>query len=188
MIEINLLPPELKIKKQRFLDLEPKIFLKLSLLFLGLLVFVHLYLAVWGIFKGSQFSRLNGEWQKLAPQRKELDKFKQDYEFLSQDSRVIQQLALQRINWSEKLNKLSLSLPSGVWFNEITISRKDFTLKGSAVSLKKDEMSLINRFIQGLKNDAEFFKDFNALELNSFQVKTVGGYDTVEFILQATLK
>jgi Tfp pilus assembly protein PilN len=188
MIEINLLPQELKIKKQKSLDLEPKIFLKIFLLFLGLLIMAHMYLVVWGIFKGYQFYRLNAEWQKLSPQRKELDKFKQEYEFLSQDSRIIQQLAGQRINWSEKLNKLSLSLPSGVWFNEITLLRKDFTLKGSAVSLKKDEMSLINRFMQDLKNDAEFFKDFSTLELNSFQVKNVGGYDTVEFILQATLK
>ncbi len=188
MIEINLLPRELKIKKQKSFGIAPEIYLYFIPAFFGLLILTHICLPGWGILKNYQLSRLNAEWQRLTPQRKELDKFKQEYEFLSQDTRVSQQLAAQRINWSEKLNKLSLNLPSGVWFNEISVSRKDFVLKGAAVSLKKEEMRLINNFMQSLKNDTAFFKDFNTLELNSFQVKTVGGYDTVEFILQGTLK
>jgi Tfp pilus assembly protein PilN len=101
---------------------------------------------------------------------------------------MIQQLIGQRINWAEKLNKLSLNLPSGVWFNEIQVNSKEFILKASVISLQKEEMNLINAFIDNLKNDKDFFKDFNNLELNSAQKRVIGGYDVTDFILVGILK
>jgi len=136
--------------------------------------------------KNYQLGSLNKKWEALMPERKLLEEYGTGSESLSDDDSVIRHLTKQRILWSEKLNKLSLGLPSGVWFNEITLSPKDVIIKGSVVSLQKEAINQINRFISFLKNDASFSKDFEKWELTSVQTRVVGGYDIEDFSLVGT--
>ena len=190
MIEINLLSEESKVKTKRIgkVSIESKYFLYLIPLVFAVLIFVHICLAAVGIAKSFQFSQLNSKWKKLKPQREQLNNLKKGYDVVTSGAKVMQELNSRRLNWSEKLNRLSQDLPSGIWFNEILVSRKDFALKASVVSLQKEEMSLINKFIDSLKNDMRFLSDFDKLELGLVQKKSVGGYDVVDFILTAKLK
>ena len=190
MIEINLLSEEPKVKTKRIgkVSIESKYFLYLIPLVFAVLIFVHICLAAVGIAKSLQFSQLNSKWKKLKPQREQLNNLNKEYDVVTSGAKVIQEMNSRRLNWSEKLNRLSQDLPSGIWFNEILASRKDFALKASVVSLQKEEMSLINTFINSLKNDARFLRYFDKLELGSVQKKSIGGYDVVDFILTAKLK
>lgn len=191
MIEINLLPEELKIKttaQKAGLGIDMKHILYVIPLVFSILICVHIYLAILNITKNSQLRILDNKWRSLEPQRKILDNFNREYAVISSDSLAIKQIIEQRINWAQKLNKLSLYLPSGIWFNEISVSGKDFILQGSVVSLQKDEMSLIKKFIDSLEDDAAFFNDFNTIELSSVQKKTIGTYDVVDFVLTSTVK
>lgn len=190
MIEINLLPQELKVKpkKDAAIGIEPAQFLYIIPIVFSVLICVHLYLGLIGIVKSQQLRALNNKWNVLSPERKLLEDFRMAYDAVSQDAKTVQQLTAQEINWSQKLNYLSLNLPYGIWFNEITLTQKDLILKGSVISLKKEEMSLINKFIESLKNDTGFFKDFKNLELSSVQRTQVSGYDVVTFALVGTLK
>ena len=188
MIEINLLPQELRTRREKPSGFDPKYFLYTAVGAVGLLIAVQLLLFVAGIVRSSQLVVLSANWKKMEPQRKELEAFKLQYDTLSKDAQVLQQLAAKRISFSEKLNKLSLNLPSGIWFNELTVSPDEFVLKGSAISQEKMEMALINQFISALKKDTGFFRDFATLDLNSFQVKNIGGYDTLDFLLTGTWK
>jgi len=190
MIEINLLPEESKVKTKRIgkVSIESKYFLYLIPLVFAVLILVHICLAAVGIAKNFQFSQLNSKWKKLEPQKELLNNLKKEYDVVASGAKVMQELDSRRLNWSEKLNRLSQDLPSGIWFNEILVSRKDFVLKASVVSLQKEEMSSINKFIDSLKNDTRFLRDFDKLELGSVQKKSVGGYDVVDFILTAKLK
>ena len=190
MIEINLLPEELKVKTKRLgkVSIESKYFLYLIPLVFAVLILAHICLAAVGIVKSLQFSQLNNKWKKLQPQRELLNNLKKGYDVVASNAKLIQELNSRRLNWSEKLNRLSQDLPSGIWFNEILVSRKGFVLKASVVSLQKEEMSLINKFMDSLKNDTRFLIDFNKLELGLVQKKSVGGYDVVDFILTAKLK
>lgn len=190
MIEINLLSPELKVKGKKF-DLKSiklKHPLYVALLLLGLLICLHICLVLLGIVKHYQFNMLNKKWQNLKPQIKILEEFNKEHKTSLIDVKAMQKLITERINWAEKLNKLSLSLPNGVWFNDLSLSKNELILKGSVISLQKEELGLINQFMNNLKNDAGFFKAFNQLELGSAQRKTISGYDIVEFVLKGTLK
>ncbi len=189
MIEINLLPEELKPKTRKIgkVSIKSKSFLYLFPLVFAVLILVHICLAAGAIVKISQFSILNNKWKKLQPQRELLNNLKKEYDVLASTAKLIEELNSRRNNWSEKLNRLSLDLPSGIWFNEITVSQKEFVLKASAVSLQKEEMSLINKFIESLKNNTAFTRGFNNLELSSVQRKSIVGYDVVDFILTAKL-
>lgn len=193
MIEINLIPEELKgkagaKKAGAGIGIESKYLLYIIPAVLAILVCTHLYLAVSNLLKSNQLRSLNRKWQELEPQRKTLEVSTKEQALISQDAREIQQLTKERIIWSQKLNKLSLLLPSGVWFNEISVTAKDFTLQGSVVSLQKEEVNLIKKLIDNLREDADFFKDFNSLELGSVQKKTVGSYDIADFILAGKIK
>ena len=199
MIEINLLPEELKIKTKtknlehstvtKTASFNPEqLFIYAVPVLLGVLVCVHVYLAVIAISKSSQLVTLNRKWIELEPQKKALDEFNSEYSSTSEDASVAQLLTNKRILWAQKLNKLSLNLPSGVWFNEVTISAKDIVIQGSVISLQKEEVNLINKLLENLKIDNEFSKDFVSFELSSVQKRNVGGYDIADFILTGVLK
>jgi len=190
MIEINLLPEEGKVKTRRIgkISIESKYLLYLVPIVFAVLILVHICLAALGIVKSLQFSQLDNKWKRLEPQRELLNNFKKEYDVVTSGAKVIQELNSRRLNCAEELNRLSLNLVSGIWFNEILLSRKDFVLKASVVSLQKEEMSLINKFIDSLKKDTCFLRDFDSLEFGSVEKKSVGVYDVVDFIVTAKPK
>lgn len=199
MIEINLLPEELRIKsKEKTLEQvvattmtgfsQDELFIYAIPALLALFVLAHLYFAVIGIAKGGQLASLKRKWTSLEPQKKILDEFNQQYSALSQDAGLAQLLINQRILWAQKLNKLSLNLPSGVWFNDISLAKQSLTIQGSVISLKMEELNLISRLLDSLKADNDFFKDFASLELSSVQKRSIGSYDVADFVLTGTLK
>jgi len=193
MIEINLLPPELRSKAKRAEVVKPTGKQPVYLLYiipalLAILVCVHVYVAVTDAVNGRQLSSLNDKWKSLEQRRKEVAEFKKEFDAATNNINTIQQLTGQRINYAEKLNKLSLYLPKGVWFVDLVLDQKNMVLKGSVVSLQKEEFNLINGFIDSLKKDYGFIKDFNSLELSSIQRRVIVAYDIVDFILTGTQK
>jgi Tfp pilus assembly protein PilN len=187
MIEINLLSPEQKERAKRA-QAGPPYYLYVIPLVLGIFVLVHVGLALLSISRNYQLASLNATWKRLEPQRKEVDIFKQERSLVSQDASTIQQLTEKRVNWAQKLNRLSMDLPSGMWFSEISVAPADFILKCSVISLQKEEVALANKFLGNLMNDALFFKDFNSLELGPLKRKVLGGYEVVDFMLSGSLK
>ncbi len=189
MIKINLLPEELKLKAAKETkELSAKKLLLVFPAIAAVLILVHLVLGLVCLVRGSQLTILNAQWQRLAPQRKQVEGARKDLETRLQDIQAAQQIIAQRQDWAPKLLSLSVNLPSGVWFNELILARGDFTLRCSVVSLEKEEMGLLSSFIEGLKKDALFSKDFSGIELGSIQVRTAGVYEVTDFILSGKLK
>ena len=191
MIEINLLPEELRanLKKQnKSLNFSASKLLLVIPLLLGILIFAHIYLTIVSIAKYNHYNTMNKAWKKLEPQRKILEGLGNDNALLSETAKNIKKLADIRLIWAEKLNKLSAGLPSGIWFNEISLSNKELVVKASAVSLQNDAMSLIARLIDNLKKDAGFFNGFNSLELGPVQHRNIGSYDIADFTISGALK
>jgi len=193
MITINLLPEEFKVSlknegagfKFAFREIY---FVYLLPALLCVLLCVHIFLVLFTVVKGTQLTVLSNKWAGLSVQRKELDAFMQTHAAFSQDALILAQLSSQRINWAEKLNKLSLNLPSGVWFIDLAINSREFILKGSVISLQKEEMGLIHKLLSSLQNDTEFANDFDNLELSSVQNRAVGGYEVADFTLTGAIK
>jgi len=67
------------------------------------------------------------------------------------------------------------------------IDVQHFSEAGELISLQKEEMNLLNKFIDSLKKDNMFFKDFSALDLSSVQIRSLGGYDILDFSLTGIL-
>ncbi|MFH0827327.1 MAG: hypothetical protein V1923_05550 [Candidatus Omnitrophota bacterium] len=191
MIEINLLPEELKAKassRKNRVTIEVKYFACLIPLTLALLLLVHIYLGVLLAAKHNQIAGLNKRWLSLEPEKKQLEIFNKENSLQTQDSSAIKAWMDERVVWSEKLAALSNSLLPGIWFTELSVNTKDFTLRASVVSLQKEEMDIIKEFIDLLKTDTAFFKNFSSLELGSVQRRTIGSFDVLDFTLAGTLR
>jgi Tfp pilus assembly protein PilN len=199
MIEINLLPEELRSKIKGRLssgakDAAHSVLLQERLLLYlipGILVFLilaHLYLTVLLLTKNAEFASLNRKWIALAPQRKALEEFNRDFSGQEQYSGFLQQQAARRMLWAQKLNELSRQLPAGIWFNEISMHGTNLTVRGSVISLEKNEVGLLNKLLDNLKATSAFARDFSGFELNNLQKRTVGGYDIADFVIVGTLK
>jgi Tfp pilus assembly protein PilN len=186
MIEINLLPDELRIKSKKF-EVDTKYLVYLVPLLLCILVPINVILGVIGLSKGYQYAALSRTWKSLETQRRSVDVFRKEHDISSVDTKAVQQLMAQRLNVAEKLNKLSLFLPNGIWFDEVSFAHKAFTLRGTVVSLKKEEMALINKFLDSLKTDAGFVKFLSGVELGSVQRSVIGGYDVVDFVFTGNI-
>lgn len=188
MIEINLLPEEAKIKlKKHASSAAAKQVYKVISLVVALVILVHLGLFAALTVKNMQYNSLNKKWKTLRPQLESVEEFRgSGGSYVGGDA--IQQLVAKRVNWGIKLNKLSLNLPNGVWFNELFVTGKNFKINGSVVSLQKDEMGMINQFIDNLKKDSGFYSDFTNLELNSADSEEIGGYQVTNFGISGTLK
>lgn len=199
MIEINLLPEESRVKtKERASEQatvksgpgfnQEMLFIYALPVILALFVLAHLYFGILSIVKTGQLTTLNKKWMDLAPQKKIVDEFNQVYLAASLDAGLTQLLLKQRVLWAQKLNKLSLDLPSGVWFNEIALAKQNITIQGSVISLKMDELNLMNQLLDSLKADNEFFKDFASFQLSNVQKRVIGSYDISDFVLQGVLR
>ncbi len=197
MIEVNLLPEELRnrvIKPVKpavsgnLLKPGPQLFILSIPLIFALLITIHIFIGLAGIVRSVRLNSLKGKWEKVALQRKALEDFNAEHALVSGDAQAIQRLTLDRVGWSEKLYKLSLSLPAGVWFELVSVSGKDFYLRGKAVTVDKTEVSLIRNFVDEIKNQPQFVKNFNSLELTSIQKGIIGAYEVADFSLTGSLK
>lgn len=185
--EINLLPEEFK-KGNKNTASKTNYLVYLIPLFTAIILFLHFFLAVFTILQSSQLNSLNKKWLILQPQKKLLEDLKQKSSLLSADAKIIQELTNQRITWAEKLNKLSLCLPSGIWFNEISFENTTFILRAAVISLEQKDMELINKFLNNLKTDVAFYNKFINLKLDSVEKKVRGGYEISQFIIAGILQ
>ncbi len=187
MVEINLLPEELRAKKAKT-GLDAKYLLYILPLLFVLIILLHIYLMAMLVTKSYQFNLLNKTWDGLESDRKKLEGLKKESSMLLKDTKTIEDLVAKRISWAEKLNKLSLELPSGIWFNEVSAGDKELLIKASVISLQKEEINLINTFLDKLKMDSVFYSDFERFELGPMQRKNIGGYEVVDFTVTGKLK
>jgi Tfp pilus assembly protein PilN len=198
MIEINLLPEEkrVKIRKAAAAPGKPAVPVSESLKKLvyvvpaavGILMVVHAYLAFSQVSLSVALGSLAGKVQSFQPQMKNIAGFKVKFESFTQDEKIMQELAKANINWAEKLNRLSLDLPPGIWISDLSASSAQLIVKCSVVSLDTDPVELINRFISALKDDPDFFNDFSSFDLGSVQKRTAGNYEVADFAVTLEVK
>ncbi|MCU0666140.1 MAG: PilN domain-containing protein [Candidatus Omnitrophica bacterium] len=187
MIEIDLLPEELKLNRKKSL-LNIQSFLYIIPLIIGILIFVHVIFFCVQIFISGNLFTLQNKWKMLEKDRKSYEDFKKEFDSKNMDTNALQAVAGKYSLWAGKLDRLGLSLPSGVWFTDISVSQDTFILKASVVSLDKDEVSLINEFLTKIKEDADFMSAFTNIELGAMQRRQISSYDIVDFTISGKLK
>lgn len=193
MIEINLLPEELRKKEGLRL---PKEFYIIGVGVLSFLIVLHATTGMIIKWKRYRVVKLTQRWAELAPLRKSVDVIRQETADLDKRAGGIDRLMVRRFLWSEKLNQLSNLVIPGIWIRTLSLNPSPpsknlpltLNLKGSVVSRQGEEMAIVGKFITNLKNDRDFSEDFNNIELKSIQRRGIRGTEVMDFVLVCHFK
>lgn len=184
MLTINLLPHDLKITERKIV-LPYKIYIFIVLV---VLIFLHLCLFSLAVVKKVQILSLRGSWGKVEPQSRDSVSIKAEIKDLEAKANSMKAILARKANMTELLLSLGLAVPNGLWLERFTYSGDGLMIQGSVVSLTQNEMSIIGKFLQDLKNNKTFAALFAKVELNSVQRRTIKTYDAVDFVVVGEIK
>ncbi|MDP3788818.1 MAG: hypothetical protein Q8R48_00265 [Candidatus Omnitrophota bacterium] len=123
MIEINLLPPEIR-KRKRKIELPDISFLPIVAGLLGIIIIIHLLLGMTLALKAKSLKRLERKWATVLPDNQEADKMKSELTAMRGKIDAIDKLIKNRRSWARRLNDISDSMISGVWLNKLWLESR----------------------------------------------------------------
>ncbi len=194
MIDINLIPPNLRKKRkgqfaigQSTLPLE--VIIGIGGGFLAFLFLLHVTLFLVDMSKKAYKMSLQKQWDNMSPAKQKFDAMVNDMHSLQSKQKTIEDLVgSSRILWSQKLNILSDLLPRGVWLRKMELQDSLLLVEGSAISRKNEEMTNVHSFASSLKANKDFMDHFSDLELGAIQTRTIGKVEIADFIFKTKSK
>lgn len=158
MIEINLLPEDLKksqshLKKMEMpeLSLQNIPVLKVAAAFVGALIAFHLILFFIGLYSKANLNSLSKRYNELLPKKKEADSLKSQVELINKKVSAIDELMVKRFSWAKKLNDLSDSITPGVWLVEVLYEERLGERPGQAISRGSNQKGKKEAFRPGIE-------------------------------------
>ena len=193
MIDINLIPPELrKRRKSRFtgrfhIPLEIIVGCSVGLLiFLGM---IHVLLLLMNVRKLAQHKILKMQWEAMRPGKENVDSVISEMRIVQGKFKTIEEIVNKGgLSWSQKLNLLSDNLPRGMWLKKIDFHDNMFFIEGSAISRDTNEIISVHRITANLKETPAFMNDFTELELGSIQRRKIKNIEIADFVVTMKLK
>ena len=186
MIEINLLPEELRKKKS-----EPVFNLNMDAdklkFWLGggviaVLVLIVITFSMGSFIRKAQIKNLVAKEKGFSDRISEIDSVNKEINILKAKMAVLDQLTKRNFLWAEKLNQLSDLVLPGIWFNRVyTDSENRLMIEGSVVSKSEEAMASVGKFMKNMKDNQGFFRDFKNIKLESVQRNNKGNADIVDF-------
>lgn len=184
MITINLLPKQFrKAEKKAIVPYK-------TYLFLGFVGLVLLHLVLFGLatMKRIQVIALHGSINKVSVPAKEAAKTKSEIKEMEARADAFKTVLARRVNFTELLSGLSGAVPKGLWIDRFSFSGGSLIIQGTVISLTQNEMTIIGKFLQNLKNNKTFSTAFPRLELGSVQRRSIKNYDVVDYVLNGDMK
>ena len=187
MIEINLLPEELRKKKSEShfkLNLQAE---KLKFWIAGgaagILIFIIIGLALGSFIRGAQISKFLAREKNFSSRLSQLDSVNKEISVLKVKMGALDTLTKRKFIWAEKINQLSDLVLPGIWFTRVYTdpSENKLMIEGGVISKSEEAMASVGKFMKNLKDDAQFFKDFKNIKLESVQRKAKDERDIVDF-------
>jgi hypothetical protein len=124
MIELNLLPGELRKKSRARIELPEIPLMPVAIAIVGALFIIQIALSGLIFLNKSQLSGLNKKWKELEPKKAELDGIKQKIADLTKKNQVIEELMKKQKNWARILNELSNSITPNIWLTDLQYEEK----------------------------------------------------------------
>jgi Tfp pilus assembly protein PilN len=186
MIEINLLPEELRKRKSEpvfnfSMEAEKLKFLAIGGI-AGILVLIIVVLISGSFIRKSQINKLLAKEKNFSEKLSQIDGVNKEISVLKAKMTVLDQLTDRKFLWAEKLNQLSDLVLPGIWFTRVyTDSENRLIIEGSVISKSEEAMASVGKFMKGAKDDQKFFKDFKSIKLESVQRKSKEERDVVDF-------
>lgn len=136
MIEINLLPEELRKKEPKFkkfdfsaISLDNINIKKMSLINIGIIAIAvlaafHLGLFLIGVNSKASLNTVAKKNEALLPKKTEADSLKNELGLINKKVTAIDGLMVKRFSWAKKLESLSDAITPGIWLTELSYDEK----------------------------------------------------------------
>ncbi|MBL7069102.1 MAG: hypothetical protein ISS34_04520 [Candidatus Omnitrophica bacterium] len=217
MIEINLLPENLRKKKPIFQM--PEIKITSAPIIIGiavLLVLIHGLTMLTINLQRRAIDKMSVEWQREKIEKESIELTRRENIKMRRKIDAIEDLMSRKILWAKKLNQLSDLVIDGIWYTSLSIDRKTvivepkegasgksmamrrfatervqipyLSIEGEVSSSYGDELAIISRFIDGLKSEKDFFKDFSNIELDSTTLHEIENVEVMKFNINCYIK
>ena len=146
MVEINLLPEEIKKKKRSAsginmsaIKLPSLPIISLAAAAVGIVLAVQLVFLVIGFMKDATFKSLRQEYRSTLSKKRETEKLKLQVDNMNRRVAAINELMVRRFSWEKKLGSLSDSMTPGIWLTELEYDEEliDAPRRADSTSMKK---------------------------------------------------
>lgn len=131
MIDINLLPQEMRKKEPRFksidfgeFDIKSLPLTNIAITAASILLAVHVLLFVVGVYSKAKASDLSKKYGAILSERKTAINLKAQIDLINKKIRAIDELMVKRFGWAKKLNDLSDSMVPGIWLSNLEYEEK----------------------------------------------------------------
>ena len=203
MIEINLLPEELRGKKKAEEEHKLPKFTTGPALIWVVTAIVAMQAMLWISigFKSRQKAKLVRQWQELAPQQMLLESAKRDNKRFSRRLDLLRSSTTERkFYWAEKLDSFLDCIPSGIWLNEIIVKdegkEEDGEDKGSGymmvagrlLHMRGEEEAVVGKFVANMKANPVFFAGFKDVDLEGIYTEIEDDVEVKGFKLKCYLE
>lgn len=191
MIEINLLPEELRKKEERINILAELPIQRGAIIFVILFFILQGLASAYAFYLFSHFKTMKAESVALMTANKEIAARKTSILLIKKRIEKADTVIRRPLYWSSFLNALSDSVTKGVWLNGLSVIDEGKTsrlkLNGSVVG-KGEETAYAGKFIKELKSNLAFNELFDEIELSTINQKKIKDFDVYDFVIHCNFK
>lgn len=208
MIEINLLPEDLR-KKESIKVTMPEIPVKKTVFMsVGALIAIQVLLTVAGFIVFLKDNAYTREIQQLKESNKEIARQKKETEDIMNRFKEIRGVVNRKFSWTSLLNAVSNSMTKGVWLRSLYVTEEDpktsmdkarggepdkpgtnryLVLEGSAVG-QGQETAFIGKYLKEVK-DTPYFNDL-FLDIKPYNInqRRIQDFDVYDFTIYCKFK
>lgn len=194
MIEINLLPENLRAKKKEPMKLPSLPIIPVAAGVVCLLIVIQILLWLFIQVKSVSRDSLKKKIALIADSNKDAMAIDGSLREISSRVEVVGKLLNSRFDVAKKLNDLSDSMVSGVWLRSIDVKkgesssepgilRETLLIEGSNIVIGDSGEGSISRFVNSLKENESFSSDFDDIELAKVERKKVQNTEIMDFVI-----
>jgi hypothetical protein len=207
VIEINLLPEELRKKPSPFSGINLKKLDVKNIPIYGIaagigaaIISVHIVLFLTGISLNAQLISETKKYNAILPENKVADALKAKVADINKRSGAIDELIVKRFSWASKMKYLSDCVTPGIWLSELDYDERAvfgnaktamagaLVISGYAAGAGEQGTALIGKFIKSLQDNKSFYSDLSAVDLVSTKSDQVDGQDVMSFKINCFFK
>ena len=204
IIEINLLPEELRQRKNTSLEMPDIPLIPIAIGIAIVLVGIHL-LSIFLVYNTQNLSSiLQNKWEQMEPQRLKTEKVTIETNELRKKTESIRLIAQPQLNVTKLLDGLNRSMIPNIWLADMRMELiEQKTGKGKNISVSEDRLlditgyalgrseiatSNVAKFITSLKENENFSEYFDDIELDNMQNRNLLGEEVMRFKLSCKFK
>ncbi|MDD4879328.1 MAG: hypothetical protein PHR22_02590 [Candidatus Omnitrophica bacterium] len=199
MIEINLLPPHLRVRKKEPMKLPSLPVIPVAA---GIVIFLFaIQVLLWIFIQVKTVSRdsLKKKAASIAASNKEAINIDNTLKDISSKVAIVDKLSGSRFGLAKMLNNISDSMTSGVWLRSIDIKKGEspaepgilsevLIIEGSSVIFGGTDEYTIGKFVNSLKENESFSSDFDNIEIAKEERRKVQNTEIMDFIVMCHFK